>query len=320
VALELASGKVRWVFQTVHHDLWDMDVPAQPVPLELATPDGPVPALVQATKQGNIYVLDRRDGKPIIPVRENPTPGGAIPEDFTAPTQPVSNLTFMPRPLTEADMWGASPFDQLACRIKFRSLRYVGRYTPPSLGGTIVYPGNFGVYNWGSVAVDPVRQVMFAMPTYLAFTSTLVPSSEVSPEQRANAGEAGLNLNVGGPYAVVMGPLLSPIGLPCQAPPWAYVARVDLRSGQIVWQHKNGTIQDAGPVPLPPIELGVLGIGEPIITAGGVAFLGAAIDNYLRAYDVATGAQLWQHRLPAGGQATPMTYQAGGRQRWSSRR
>ena len=313
VALDIATGQVRWVRQTVHHDLWDMDVPAQPVLVDLTTANGPVPALVGPTKQGDIYVLDRRTGEPIIPVHEVPAPGGTIPEDTAAPTQPVSGLTFMPPPLREADMWGMSLFDQLACRIQFRSLRYEGRYTPPSLQGTIVYPGNFGVFNWGSVAVDPIRQIMFGMPTYLAFTSKLIPSDQIGPNQKVNTGEAGLNLNIGGPYGVIMQPFTSPLGLPCQAPPWGYVAGVDLRSGKIVWQHKNGTVRDAAPVPL-PIKLGVPGIGGPIVTGGGVAFLAATIDNYVRAYDVTTGAQLWRHRLPAGGQATPMTYTIDGRQ------
>jgi len=312
-ALDLRTGQVRWVRQTVHHDLWDMDVPAQPVLLDITTANGEVPALVGPTKQGDIYVLDRRSGEPILPVEEVPAPGGAIEGDFTAPTQPVSALTFMPEPLREADMWGVSLFDQLACRIQFRSLRYEGRYTPPSLQGAIVYPGNFGTFNWGSVAVDPVRQVMFGMPTYLAFTSTLIPSSEIGPNQKVNTGEAGLNLNIGGEYGVIMGPFLSPLGLPCQAPPWGYVAGADLRTGEIAWRHRNGTIQDMAPVPV-PLKLGVPGIGGPIITAGGVAFLAAAVDNYLRAYDLTTGEQLWQARLPAGGQATPMTYTVGDRQ------
>ncbi|WP_191058184.1 glucose/quinate/shikimate family membrane-bound PQQ-dependent dehydrogenase [Geminicoccus harenae] len=312
-ALDLRTGQVRWVRQTVHHDLWDMDVPAQPSLLDIATSDGIVPALVGPTKQGDIYVLDRRSGEPILPVREVPAPGGAIEGEFTAPTQPVSALSFMPDPLEEADMWGVSLFDQLACRLRFRSLRYEGRYTPPSLEGTIVYPGNFGTFNWGSVAVDPVRQVMFGMPTYLAFTSTLIPSDQIGPDEKVNTGEAGLNLNEGGEYGVIMQPFLSPLGLPCQAPPWGYVAGADLRTGEIAWHHKNGTIQDMAPVPI-PLELGVPGIGGPIITAGGVAFLAAAVDNYLRAYDLTTGEQLWQARLPAGGQATPMTYTVGDRQ------
>jgi quinoprotein glucose dehydrogenase len=272
-----------------------------------------VPALVQPTKQGDIYVLNRRSGHPILPVTEKPAPGGAIEGDHTSPTQPLSALTFRPPPLQEKDMWGVSLLDQLACRIKYRSLRYEGQYTPPSLQGTIVYPGNFGTFNWGGVAVDPVRQIMFGMPTYVAFTSTLIPSDEIGPNAKVNVGEAGLNMNIGGKYGVIMGPFLSPIGLPCQAPPWGYVAGVDLRTGKIAWKHKNGTIRDAAPLPV-PLKIGVPGIGGPILTAGGVAFLSATIDNYLRAYNVTTGEQIWQQRIPAGGQATPMTYMQNGRQ------
>ncbi|MDM7849866.1 glucose/quinate/shikimate family membrane-bound PQQ-dependent dehydrogenase [Pseudochrobactrum kiredjianiae] len=307
-ALDVNTGQVRWVRQTVHHDLWDMDVPAQPVLLDITKDGQAVPALVGPTKQGDIYVLDRRTGEPIIPVKEVAAPKGAIPEDFSAPTQPLSGLTFNPSPLTEANMWGATMFDQLACRIQFRSLRYEGRYTPPSLQGTIVYPGNFGVFNWGSVAVDPKRQVMFGMPTYLAFTSRLVPADQIPPKgQDEKASEQGLNRNDGAPYGVFMGPFLSPLGIPCQSPPWGYVAGVDLRTGKIAYKHKNGTVEDMAPVPI-PLKLGVPGIGGPMITAGGVAFLGAAVDDYLRAYDLTTGKQLWQTRLPAGGQSTPMSY------------
>ncbi|PRD43244.1 membrane-bound PQQ-dependent dehydrogenase, glucose/quinate/shikimate family [Phyllobacterium phragmitis] len=309
VALDLNTGQVRWVHQTVHHDLWDMDVPAQPVLVDITKEDGAVvPALVGPTKQGDIYVLDRRTGEPIIPVEEVPAPSGAIPEDFTSPTQPTSGLTFSPPPLTEKDMWGVTMFDQLICRIEFHKLKYEGRYTPPSLQGTIVYPGNFGTFNWGSVAVDPVRQVMFAMPTYLAFTSKLVPRAEVPPPGEGTKGsEQGLNRNEGAPYAVLLNPFLSPLGIPCQAPPWGYVAGANLRTGKIVYKHKNGTIRDISPIPL-PFEVGVPGIGGPMITAGGVAFLGAAVDDYFRAYDLTTGKQLWEARLPAGGQATPMSY------------
>jgi len=315
VALDIATGQVRWVRQTVHHDLWDMDVPAQPVLLDLTKADGSVvPALVGPTKQGDIYVLDRRTGEPIFPVTEVPAPGGAIPEDFTAPTQPVSALNLTPPPLTEKDMWGITLFDQLACRIKFHQLRYEGRYTPPSLQGSIVYPGNFGVFNWGSVAVDPERQVMFGMPTYLAFTSRLVPRSEIPPKAEGEKGsEHGLNRNEGSPYGVYLGPFLSVLGIPCQAPPWGYVAGVDLRTGAVAYKLRNGTVRDMTPLPL-PFRVGVPGIGGPMMTKGGVAFLGAAVDNYLRAYDVTTGRQLWEARLPAGGQSTPMTYATGGRQ------
>ncbi|WFU12296.1 glucose/quinate/shikimate family membrane-bound PQQ-dependent dehydrogenase (plasmid) [Rhizobium sp. CB3090] len=312
VALDINTGQLKWVQQFVHHDLWDMDVPAQPVLFDMTKSDGTVvPALVASTKQGDIYVLDRRTGAPLIPFKEIPAPGGAIPEDHTAPTQPISDLTFSPPPLREKDMWGVTLFDQLACRIAFHRYKYEGRYTPPSLRGSIIYPGNFGTFNWGSVAVDPERQIMFGMPTYLAFTSKLVPRAEVPPRGQDQKGsEQGLNRNDGAPYGVYMGPFLGPLGIPCQAPPWGYVAGVDLRSGKIAYKHKNGTVHDMTPLPL-PFKVGVPGIGGPIITKGGIAFLGAAVDDYLRAYDVTSGRQLWEARLPAGGQATPMTYTAG---------
>ncbi|NKJ97412.1 membrane-bound PQQ-dependent dehydrogenase, glucose/quinate/shikimate family [Rhizobium leguminosarum bv. viciae] len=310
VALDIATGQLRWVRQTVHHDLWDMDVPAQPALIDLTKQDGTVvPALVGPTKQGDLYVLDRRSGEPIIPVKEIPAPGGAVSGDHTSPTQPISDLTFSPEPLQEKDMWGVSLFDQLACRIDFHRYYYEGRYTPPSLKGTIVYPGNFGTFNWGSVAVDPERQIMFGMPTYLAFTSRLVPASDIPPKGQDEKGsEQGLNRNDGAPYGVFMGPFLGLLKIPCQAPPWGYVAGVDLRTGKIAYMHKNGTVRDMTPLPL-PFKVGVPGIGGPMLTKGGVAFLGAAVDNYLRAYDVTNGRELWQARLPAGGQATPMTYE-----------
>jgi len=314
VALDVTSGQQRWVFQTVHHDLWDMDVPAQPVLVDLTIDGASVPALVGPTKQGDIYVLNRETGAPILDVTEEPAPGGAIPEDFTAPTQPTSALSFKPAALRESDMWGMSIFDQLLCRIDFNRLNYEGRYTPPSLNGSIIYPGNFGVFNWGSVAVDPERQVMFGMPTYLAFTSRLVPRADIPPaEEGATASEQGLNRNEGAPYGVVMGPFLSKLGIPCQAPPWGFVAGANLTNGDIAWKHKNGTVRDMTALPI-PIELGVPGIGGPIITRGGVAFLGAAVDDYLRAYDLTTGENLWKARLPAGGQSTPMTYEVDGEQ------
>src|SRR5690606_38122642 len=210
VALDVNTGADKWVFQTVHHDLWDMDVPAQPVLLDLTDESGAVvPALVGPTKQGDIYVLDRRTGEPFLDVTEEPAPGGAIAEDFTAPTQPTSALSFKPEPLEESDMWGISMFDQMVCRIRFQKLDYEGRYTPPSLEGTLVYPGNFGTFNWGSVAVDPERQVMFGMPTYLGFTVRLVPREDIPPKCSDEKGsEQGLNRNEGAPYGVYMGPFL----------------------------------------------------------------------------------------------------------------
>lgn len=318
-ALELATGRVRWVVQTVHHDLWDYDVPAQPVLVDLTVRGQAVPALVQPTKQGDLFVLDRRTGTPVHPVTEVPAPQGAAGGDRTAATQPASSLSFAPPVLRERDMWGGTLLDQLMCRIAFRKLRYEGRFTPPSLEGTLVHPGNFGVFNWGSIAVDPTRGVAFTTPAILAFTSQLVPRPDnttllVQPSGPPKGSLPALNENFGAPFAARMQPFVSPLGLPCQEPPWGTVAGVDLNSGQIVWRRRNGTGRDLSPVPL-PFAMGVPSLGGPIITAGGVAFLSGTLDYYLRAYELTTGRELWKHRLPAGGQATPMSYQgADGRQ------
>ncbi|MBU8537218.1 membrane-bound PQQ-dependent dehydrogenase, glucose/quinate/shikimate family [Falsiroseomonas tokyonensis] len=312
VALDLTDGSLRWVFQTVHHDLWDYDVPSQPTLVDLTIGGQTVPALVQPTKQGELYVLDRRTGAPLLPVREVPAPQGAAPGDTTAPTQPVSTLSFDPPMLRGRDMWGATLVDQLACRIQLRRLRYEGRYTPPSLQGSIVYPGNFGVFNWGGIAVDPERQIAFTTPAYLAFVSRLIPR-ENATELYVQGGSPppgalpALNENFGTPYAVELKPFLSPIGLPCQQPPWGYVAGADLTDGRIAWKHRNGTVRDLTPLPL-PFRMGVPDLGGPIMTRGGVAFASGTLDNFVRGYDVTTGAQIWESRLPAGGQATPMTY------------
>jgi len=314
VALNAETGKVAWVFQGVHHDLWDMDVPAQPSLIDLTIGGQMVPALVGATKQGEIFVLNRKTGVPVLPVTEEPAPSGAVPGDTSSPTQPKSALSFEPQPLTEASMWGATMFDEIACRIAFRSLNYEGRFTPPSEKGSIIYPGNFGAFNWGGVAVDPERQVMFAMPVYLAFTSQLVKRPDATSRVVTKDGEPPFNENFGSAYAAKMGTFLSPLGLPCQAPPWGYVAGADLTTGKIVYRHVNGTVRDLSPIPL-PFQMGVPGIGGPIMTKGGVAFLSGTLDYFARAYDVTTGKQLWQSRLPAGGQATPMTYWSDASQR-----
>lgn len=311
VALNLEDGSVAWVFQTVHHDLWDYDVPSQPSLIDLTIGGERIPALVQPTKQGELYMLDRETGEPVLPVTEEPVPQGAVAPDHTASTQPVSELSFDPPALTEADMWGVTLLDQMACRIAFHGYRYEGCYTPPTLEGSLVYPGNFGVFNWGGISVDPVRQVAFTTPAYLAFVSRLVPRpgdrSLVVNEEEPEGSLPALNENFGAPYAVELAPLTSFLGIPCQAPPWGYVAGADLTTGEIVWMHKNGTVRDVTPVPL-PFEMGAPDLGGPVMTAGGVAFISGTLDYFVRGYDVTTGEELWTARLPAGGQATPMSY------------
>jgi quinoprotein glucose dehydrogenase len=306
VALDIASGRLRWVYQTVHHDLWDMDIGGQPSLVDLDLAGARVPALIASTKRGDLYVLDRRDGRLLVPAPEQPVPQGAAQGDHTASTQPFSALSYKPAPLRDRDMWGTTPYDQLVCRILFRQLRYDGIFTPPSEQGSLVYPGNYGVFDWGGIAIDPVRQILFANPSYMAFVSKLHRRGDVAAAG-GNGMEVGLQPMTGTPFAVDLHPLLSPLGVPCQAPPWGYVAAVDLRTLRKAWMHRNGTTRDSSPVPV-PFPLGVPALGGPMVTAGGVAFMAATLDDYLRAYDTRTGRKLWEARLPAGGQATPMSY------------
>jgi quinoprotein glucose dehydrogenase len=318
VALDIKTGKRAWSYQTVHHDLWDMDLPSQPTLVDLKRPEGTVPAILIPTKTGNLFVLNRATGVPIVPAPEQPVPQGASPGDHVSATQPFSDLTFRPKaPLTGADMWGATIFDQLACRIMFHRLRYDGTFTPPSLQGTLVFPGDLGMFEWGGVAVDQGRQLLIANPIALPFVSKLLPRGPGNPAAPNHAHPAGSELGVqpmyGTPYGVELHAFLSPIGLPCKRPPWGYMAAIDLNTFKIVWQHKNGTIRDEAPLPI-PLKLGVPSLGGPLTTAGGVAFLTSTLDYYIRAYDVRNGDVIWADRLPAGGQSTPMSYAIDGKQ------
>ncbi|WP_347556925.1 glucose/quinate/shikimate family membrane-bound PQQ-dependent dehydrogenase [Robbsia sp. KACC 23696] len=321
LALHASTGKLAWFYQTVHHDLWDMDLPAQPTLADITDKSGKVVPVVYApAKTGNIFVLDRRTGALVVPAPEKPVPQGAAAGDHVSPTQPFSELTFRPsNKLTGADMWGATMFDQLMCRVMFHRLRYEGTFTPPSTQGTLVFPGNLGMFEWGGLAVDTDRQIAIANPIALPFVSQLVPrgpSNPMEPPAGGNGGtgsESGVQPQYGVPFGVKLNAFLSPLGFPCKEPAWGYISAVDLKTNQIVWKKRIGTVRDSSPIPL-PFKMGMPMLGGPMTTAGDVFFIGATADNYLRAFSTNTGDQLWQARLPAGGQATPMTYEAGGKQ------
>lgn len=318
IALEINTGKLRWFFQNVHHDLWDMDVPAQPSLFDLQTSNGVVPAIYVPAKTGNIFVLDRRDGHLIVPAPEKPVPQGPAAGDRLSPTQPFSELSLRPREsLTGAKMWGATMFDQLACRIMFHSLRYEGPFTPPSVQGTLVFPGDFGMFEWGGVSLDPQRQIAIVNPMSIPFVSKLIPRGPDNPPEPNSQHPPGSEWSVqpmyGVPFGVSLKALESPLGIPCLQPPWGNIAALDLKTNQIVWQHRIGTIRDMAPVPL-PFTLGVPMLGAPLTTAGGVTFETGTMDDYVRAFDVTDGKLLWQDRLPAGGQSTPMSYEENGKQ------
>jgi quinoprotein glucose dehydrogenase len=318
VALDLKTGKLVWSYQNVHHDLWDMDVPAQPSLADVQTEKGVVPALYMPTKSGNIFVLDRRNGQLIVPAPELPVPQDGAPGDHLAPTQPFSDLSFRPqKKLTGASMWGTTTFDQLVCRIKFHRLKYEGPFSPPSLQGTLVFPGDLGVFEWGGIAVDQANQIAIANPIGLAFITRLIPRGPNNPPEPASTLPAGSENGVqpmfGTPFGVKIAPFLSPLRIPCLQPPWGSIAAFDLRTNTVIWQHPVGTTRDEKRLPL-PFALGMPMLGGPLATAGGVAFLTGTADDYIRAFDMKTGQELWSDRLPAGGQSTPMTYSVGGKQ------
>jgi len=318
VALDLATGKIRWSFQNVHHDLWDMDFPSQPSLVDVTTKGGTVPAIYVPAKTGNIFVLDRRDGSLIVPAPEQPVPGGPAFGDRLSPTQPFSQLSFRPKKiLSDAQMWGATSFDQLMCRIMFHRLRYEGPFTPPSVQGTLVYPGDFGMFEWGGIGVDPNHEIAIANPSSIPFVQRLIPRGPKNPSHpganQPAGSESGVQPMFGTPFGVNLDIFLSPLGLPCMAPPWGYIAAIDLRTNKTIWQHRVGTIHDSSPLPL-PLKIGMPMLGGPLVTRGGVAFLTSTLDDYIRAFDVGTGRQLWQDRLPAGGQSNPMSYMVDGTQ------
>lgn len=324
LALNATTGKLLWSFQTTHHDLWDMDVPSQPSLGDYQLPNGQkVPAIYVLTKTGNLFVLNRENGKPLIPVEERAVPQTVVrgPQTFGehySATQPFTEINLAPPgKLTDKDMWGATMFDQLMCRIIFKGLNYEGIYTPPSENGTLVFPGNLGVFEWGGLSLNSDRQIAVMNPLALPFVSKLKREDENRAETIKGSGtEGGFQPMYGTPYSVSLEPFLSPLGLPCKQPGWGYIAGVDLTTHQIVWKKRIGTIRDSLPklMQLPPLKIGVPGLGGVISTAGGVMFVAATQDNYIRAFDVSNGKQLWQARLPAGGQATPMTYMQNGKQ------
>jgi quinoprotein glucose dehydrogenase len=320
LALHASTGELAWFYQTAHHDLWDMDQPSQPTIADITDKDGnSVPVVYAPAKTGNLFVLNRRTGVPVVPAPETPVPQGAAPGDHVTPTQPFSQLTYRPsKNLTDADMWGATMYDQLVCRVMFHKLRYEGTFTPPSLQGTLVFPGNLGMFEWGGIAVDTDRQIAVANPIALPFVSRLIPRGpgnplEPVPGAKGSGTESGIQPQYGVPYGVTINAFLSPLGLPCKQPAWGYISAIDLKTNEIVWKKRIGTVRDSSPIPL-PFKMGMPMLGGPIVTAGGVVFIGATADNYIRGFDVNNGKQVWEARLPAGGQATPMSYSINGRQ------
>jgi len=317
VALDAETGRPQWHFQTTHHDIWDYDVPSQPVLVDLA--DGR-PALLQPTKRGELFMLDRRTGEPIAEVVERKVSVGTAEGVMASPTQPFSvGLPNFAGPApSEKRMWGFALLDQAWCRLKFREARFDGAMTPLETDRhSVIWPGALGGNNWGSIAVDPRQQIAFVNSSHVLNYNRLIPRAEADAMGLKAVAEpsyenvAGPVAQEGTPYAASVSPFLSPLVAPCTQPPYGLVSAVDLNSGDLLWQKPFGTARDSGPLMMPiglPIPMGVPNIGGAVITGSGLAFIGATQEHMIRAYDLKTGKELWHGRLPAGGNATPMTY------------
>lgn len=317
LAVDATSGAEKWVYQTVHNDLWDFDLPMQPSLVDFPVADGKaVPAVVIGTKAGQIYVLDRATGKPLTEVKDVPVKPGNIPDEPYSPTQPKS--VGMPQigaqTLSESDMWGATPYDQLLCRIDFKKMRYDGLYTAPGTDLSLSFPGSLGGMNWGSLSTDPVHGFIFVNDMRLGLWIQMIPSANKGAA--AGGGEA-LNTGMGAvplkgtPYAVNKNRFLSVAGIPCQAPPFGTLTAIDLKTRQVAWQVPVGTVEDTGPLGIRmhlPIPIGLPTLGGTLSTQGGLVFIAGTQDFYLRAYDSSNGKEIWKSRLPVGSQGGPMTY------------
>jgi quinoprotein glucose dehydrogenase len=330
VALDVNTGKPRWVFQTAHNDVWDYDLGSQPTLIEFPTSSGRVPAILLPTKNGDIFVLDRASGNPLHKVDEVAVPQGGAEPDQRAPTQPFSHYHTLRKPdLVERDMWGISPIDQMFCRINFKRARYEGPYTPPELGRhSIEYPGYNGGSDWGSVAVDPHHGVIIAnyndMPNYDLLVTRkeadamgLFPAGDPRAAGSASSAE-GAGAQTGTPYGILVNAgWQTPTGVLCTRPPYGGIRAIDLATGKTLWDRPFGSARRNGPFGMPtfiPLEIGTPNNGGSVVTAGGLIFIAAATDDLIKAIDIKTGKILWSDVLPAGGQATPIVYEQDGRE------
>jgi len=309
VALRASTGALVWAFQVVHHDLWDYDVPAQPVLFTLHRGGHDVPAVAVATKMGHLFILDRRDGTPLVPVEERPVPASDVPGETASPTQPFPPPAFRlaPESLSADQAFGVTDSMRAACRARIASLRFQGIFTPPSLQGTIIWPGNLGGMNWSGVSVDEARGVLVAPTNRLAMVVRLIPRDSLHDAIAAHP-DLEYGRQTGTPYAMSRDVL----GV-CTPPPWGALTALDLSAGTVKWQVPLGSMPQMAGIPGSG-AWGSFQLGGALITGGKLVFIAGTFDQHLRAFDEETGRELWSAPLPAGGHALPMTYRADGRQ------
>ena len=294
VALNASNGRELWHYQTIHHDLWDYDLPSQPVVADIHMRGRDVPAVIQLGKSGFVFVLDRRTGKPLFPVEERPAPSSEVPTEHASPTQPIPTRS---EPLSRVsmsadDLNDTTPELKEYCSRLFNILHTNGRYTPFGLRPTLEFPGTTGGAHWGGGAFDPRTGRLFVNVNELGAIGVMEKNVDGSYDKSP----------INGTFRFAYKELI-----PCQKPPWGSLVAINLTDGSLQWKVPLGGIEELE-------EQGIARTGSPnlggsIVTAGGLVFVAAATDRRLRAFDASSGVELWSAMLPAAGYATPMTYQ-----------
>jgi len=320
VALKGSTGEVIWHFQTSHHDVWDYDLPAQPLLVDIEKNNQTIPAVVQLTKQGMVFVFNRETGEPLFEIEERPVPQvGYLPGDQLSQTQPfpIKPPPLVSHGLSPDDAWGLTFWDKGKCREQIENSRNDGIYTPLGLEPTILQPAALGGVNWGGGAVWPDKNLLLVNVNNTAMLAQILPIEDAikAAKKRTMEGQRVIAPMGGTPYGLDMGPFVSPWGMPCTSPPWGKLVAVDLSKGEILWESTLGSVHELGPVTVPfEIEWGTPNFGGPLVTASGLVFIAATMDRRIRAFDALTGEKLWTFKLPVDATATPMTYEKNGRQ------
>jgi quinoprotein glucose dehydrogenase len=320
IAVRGSTGQVVWHFQTLHHDVWDRDVGSPPMAVTLTKDGQTIPALIQLVKTGMVFTFNRETGDPVFPIEERPVPTDTdVVGEKLSPTQPFPTAppVLVNNTISPDDAWGFTVFDRNACRRKIAKLRHGSHYEPIMTTGTLLFPQPGGGPNWGGGAFDPARNVLVTPVSQIPYYVKLIPREQVDPEY-AKRPEAGAPMQKPGylgdtPYGVQQGPLMSPSFTPCTKPPWNMLVAVDMAKGEILWKVPFGRLDKLMPVPI-PLNFGAPTAGGPIVTAGGLIFIGATPDNRVHAFDIETGEEVWTFRTPTSAMATPMTYSVGGKQ------
>jgi quinoprotein glucose dehydrogenase len=318
LAIRASTGELVWDFQFVHHDLWDFDTPAQPLLTELNRDGEKVPVLIQVTKQGFVFVLNRLTGEPFFAVEERAVSQSSVSGEWLSPTQPVpvTPAPLMKSHLVSEDAWGLTPFDRSACKKRIESLFSEGLFTPLQERNTLMMPGSLGGANWGGAVLWKERQLLYVNVNTMPFFGRLIETTEMKTGGHLPPAGKGMSLTMSGtPYTVEVNSLLSPLGIPCIAPPWGKLMAIDLSDGKVQWESALGSVHEMGPVNLPfEVNWGTPNLGGGLITKSGLLFIAATMDRRFRAFDAQSGEVLWSHKLPVDATASPMTYTIDGRQ------